>query len=577
MKNRSSKAGANATTKIRPDGIPDESSLAALRGWYEGLSARQAVTHYLGDKRTPGASSRGVLGEIRGQLIRMAQALHRPDLAAMFVHSVTERVDRARAVRNAIEQLRSAKPPTPTITDPIDLWLPNRSVNALTAHGIRTLADLTVRIPRKRRWWTCISGLGSKGAHQIEVFFAEYPALTRQALASVTRPTALESIDPIASWDRLDQPLELSGSQGAFRAPRSTCILDADNDYQAVQAWLDLHESSATQRAYRKEAERLILWATLERGRSMSSLTTEDALAYRKFLLHPSPRSRWVGPPQPRNLPQWRPFADNLTPRSVAYALSVLGAMFRWLIAQRYLLANPFAGMKVRGATRQTPVDSNRVFTQGEWELVRTIADGLEWSYGWKPAAAQRLRFILDFGYGTGLRASELVGAQLHQIGTDPYGDQWLKVVGKGTKSAKVALPPIATNALQTYLMQRGLPTTPALWKPGVALIGNLVEEDGNVGVTALRLGRILRRFFSGAADVLRNEAPTTADKLMRASTHWMRHSHATHALERGADLTTVRDNLRHASVSTTSIYLHSDDAKRAKQIRSAFTPRRAD
>jgi hypothetical protein len=50
-----------------------------------------------------------------------------------------------------------------------------------------------------------------------------------------------------------------------------------------------------------------------------------------------------------------------------------------------------------------------------------------------------------------------------------------------------------------------------------------------------------------------------------------MRHTHATHALERGVDLTTVRDNLRHASLSTTSIYLHTGKEKRARQLRTAF------
>jgi len=50
-----------------------------------------------------------------------------------------------------------------------------------------------------------------------------------------------------------------------------------------------------------------------------------------------------------------------------------------------------------------------------------------------------------------------------------------------------------------------------------------------------------------------------------------MRHTHATHALNSGADLTTVRDNLRHASITTTSTYLHADEAKRAKQLAGAF------
>ncbi|WP_265335346.1 site-specific integrase [Paraburkholderia franconis] len=47
------------------------------------------------------------------------------------------------------------------------------------------------------------------------------------------------------------------------------------------------------------------------------------------------------------------------------------------------------------------------------------LADRLEWSYGWSVPAAQRLRLLLDFGYATGLRASELVGATLADIRLD--------------------------------------------------------------------------------------------------------------------------------------------------------------
>jgi integrase len=54
--------------------------------------------------------------------------------------------------------------------------------------------------------------------------------------------------------------------------------------------------------------------------------------------------------------------------------------------------------------------------------LLRTIADGLEWSYGWKVDNAQRLRFILNFAHATGLRASELVGVTLGDIRIDAQG-----------------------------------------------------------------------------------------------------------------------------------------------------------
>ncbi|MDR7097556.1 site-specific recombinase XerD [Hydrogenophaga laconesensis] len=83
-----------------------------------------------------------------------------------------------------------------------------------------------------------------------------------------------------------------------------------------------------------------------------------------------------------------------------------------------------------------------------------------------------------------------------------------------------------------------------------------------------------MRRFFLKVAEVIEADSPMTADKLRRASPHWMRHTHATHALARGAELTTVRDNLRHASIQTTSIYLHGDEVKRARQMDAAFAGR---
>ncbi|MFL9888859.1 site-specific integrase [Paraburkholderia agricolaris] len=546
--------------------FPETDELAMLRAWYAGMPVRKAVERYLPDRIGAGQSARGVLGGIRRRLAKVARQLGRPDLARVFELAEGERLREARAVADAIEVLRHARMPTPQISDDIGIWLPARAVATLRVHAISTLADLTVRIPRRRQWWKSIPGLGLASARRIEAFFAAHPALTERARALI----AVSPASGIVPWEQLRLPHEVDGSAGAYRAPRATCTLDADNDYQAVQAWLSLHESGATQRAYRKEAERLILWAIVERGRALSSLTTEDAVAYRAFLRRPTPRERWVGPVRPRSAPEWRPFSGGLSARSTAYALSVLGALFRWLIEQRYLLANPFAGVKVRGNARAGVLDTSHVFTEGEWLLIRAIADGLEWSYGWAPEAAQRLRFILDFGYATGLRASELVGATLGDIETDARGDHWLKVVGKGRKAARVALPPLARTALDRHLVERRLPVTPSRWRPDTPLIASLAE-DGAVPITSARLWAVLQRFFAGAADLVEADSPAVAQKLQQASPHWMRHTHATHALAHGAELTIVRDNLRHASISTTSIYLHGDDVKRAQQIAGAF------
>ena len=156
----------------------------------------------------------------------------------------------------------------------------------------------------------------------------------------------------------------------------------------------------------------------------------------------------------------------------------------------------------------------------------------------------------------------------MDSIEVDAHGDHWLHVVGKGSKAGKVVLPALARVVLDRHLAQRGLPVTPAKWNPATPLLGSL---DGEAGITSKRLWAVVKRFFATTTDVLADTNPALAEKLRRATPHWMRHTHATPALQRGAELTTVRDNLRHASLATTSMYLHTDDLRRAKQIGGAF------
>jgi site-specific recombinase XerD len=454
--------------------------------------------------------------------------------------------------------------PEPLVTDDVETWFSPRLASTLRSADIKTLADLTVRVPRRRRWWVVVPGLGQTSARSVEAFFASYPQLTERARALIPSP------QPLARpWEALVVPADVDGSRGRFRAPRESCALAANNDYAAIQAWLELHESSATQRAYRKEAERLVLWAILDRGKPLSSLTTEDAVAYRAFLRRPVPASMWVGPARPRHSHEWRPFQGALAARSIAYALSVIGALFRWLIEQRYVLANPFSGIKVQGAKRAAAIDANRGFGESEWRHVRSIADGLEHSAGWSEEAAMRLRFLLDFWYATGLRPHEMVSLRLGHIQRDGRGDDWIKVVGKGAKEGEVALPLSALGALERYLAFQRRPVTRSRWDPAGPVIPNL---DGEGGVTAARVWAVMKRFFMLAADTVQGSNPSLADQLRKATPHWMRHTHASHALARGAELTSVRDNLRHASISTTSVYLHGDRGKRARQMREAFS-----
>lgn len=562
---------AVATGSPVPSDLPSLPSLAALRAWYEGLTARAAVTRYLNHVRDDGQSSRGVLTRIRQELVACARARQRDDLILLFECPADGRTRYAAAVVQAINVLRRTPVPQPRLTDAVGAWLPPRLAQTLCAARMRTLAELTLRVPRRRLWWRDIPGLGRVGAHQVEALFAMHPVLTSQARAFVEHVQPLRD-DGIVPWERLDPAPELDGSRGRFRAPRRACLLNASNDYDAVDAWLALHEAPHTVRAYRREAERLMLWAITERHQALSSLTTDDAIAYRAFLRHPVPKARWTGPPRPRDSLEWRPFLAGLSAHSTAYALSVLNALFRWLVEQRYLLGNPFAGLTVRGGKRATPFDTAHAFTDPEWQAIRSLADGLEWSFGWQPSAAQRLRFMLDFTYGTGLRANELVSATLGDIRPDANGELWLHVTGKGAQPGIVALPLLVLQALDDYLLQRGLPVTRRRWNPSTPLVASLLHTGhGSKTITPARLRQVTDAFFALAAVRLVEDNIEQATRMAAASPHWLRHTHASHALANGVELVAVRDNMRHASIATTSAYLHGDDARRAHQVGAAF------
>lgn len=565
--------------------LPDLASLAALRAWHEGLTARQSVTRYLDHAHDDGQSSRGILARIRRQLTACARARQRDDLIPLFATPAATRTHYAAQVATALDALRTTTVQPPQPADAVDRWLAPRPARALAAAGIGTLAELMLFRLRRRRWWQPVPGLGATGAQAVAAWLEMHPELTHRAAQVAThdqtrtRTEAPGQLLPV--WSMAALPTDLDGSQGRFRAQRETCGLAATTDAEAIAAWLGLHESAHTARAYRREAERLLLWAVVERRLALSSLTTEDATAYRTFLRRPAPAARWIGPSCPRSSPSWRPFARPLTPRSTAYALSVLRALFAWLIDQHYVVINPFASVTVRGARFRAPFDTARALDDHEWKAVRAFASRLE-QRGWTAPAAQRLRFVLDFGYATGLRANEFVTATLGDVERDPRGGWWLEVTGKGAKSGRVALPPLALNALRQYLKERGRPVIRRRWDPSTPLLASSNRSEmtrqrhaqylsGEHGICAARLRQILGELFREVAEHVEAGNPGLAARLRQVSPHWLRHTHATHALNAGVELVTVRDNLRHASVATTSAYLHGNDRRRARQMGAAF------
>jgi hypothetical protein len=102
----------------------------------------------------------------------------------------------------------------------------------------------------------------------------------------------LLSLKPL---EQLSLPSELDGGHGSNRAIGTRSQIAAQNDADAIKAWLARFvDTKATFDTYRKESERLLLWSTTELRKPLSSLTHEDLLVYRRFLENPQPAQRWI-------------------------------------------------------------------------------------------------------------------------------------------------------------------------------------------------------------------------------------------------------------------------------------------
>lgn len=121
-------------------------------------------------------------------------------------------------------------------------------------------------------------------------------------------------------------PKELPGETGTNRAPSFiTQQISANNDLEAIQSWLSEFDGSLqTQRSYRKEAERLLLWSLIQKQKPLSSLTRDDLREYQQFLANPEPKTRWCGQRKPRQNLNWRPFEAALSEPSIAQAITIL-------------------------------------------------------------------------------------------------------------------------------------------------------------------------------------------------------------------------------------------------------------
>lgn len=344
----------------------------------------------------------------------------------------------------------------------------------------------------------------------------------------------------------------------------SGVLTRAATDHEAINGWLAKYlDSPHTLASYRKDADRLLAWLDY-RGLGMRDMTVEDATAYPHFLRDPQPRARFCLAPtdgsdryrrEPRFLaqgvsnPAYRPFVTGLSEPSIKKALTILFTCFEHLTAVGYLAANPFRASRKRSTGRaRTGID--RYLERPVLDTLLASIEGLPQDTPRQIAHYERSRFLVRFLFLTGLRISEMAAATTARI-LLKRGKHWLRVLGKGQVEADIPLQQDALAALRQYRTSLGLEPMPL---PGedAPLVMDLW---GKGALSTAALHQIIKAVFAHAAD---GADPHTAAVLKKASCHWFRHSTASLMLAAGADLLTVRGQMRHTSIATTNLYLHS-------------------
>ncbi|WP_244103190.1 phage integrase family protein [Burkholderia gladioli] len=478
-------------------------------------------------------------------------------------------------------------------------WFAPAVVERLAAAGVTSFAHLLGLIRRRRqRWYTAVPRLGAVGAARIVAFVDQHAeslgylsplAMTprRQLPAghAALRPAARAPSD-VAPLEALRVPAELDGSVGLNRAPVPAHQAELNTDLQAVRAWIEIRgaRSEATRRAYRREAERLLLWAIVAKRKPLSSLNTLDAAEYlEQFLADPQPAERWIGRGWAERFdPAWRPFVGPLSPRSRDTARRILTAMGAWLVRQQYLRVNPFDGL---AAAAPVPIDTaGRTLTRAQWQFVLQTV--------WRPEPALRIgagrtdvarlaetrarerdAFLLLLAYATGLRRAELAAATTGQLSRKALDgaldDAWLlRVVGKGRRQREVPIPARLMAMLREQLRARPVPLELESAPPDTPLVAHLVT---GAPLRADGLGVLFKQIFARAAAKLEASYPGAAADLRRASTHWLRHTFANHGLDAGADIRDMQALLGHASLATTTHYTKGDAVRQYQTVEAFF------
>lgn len=216
---------------------------------------------------------------------------------------------------------------------------------------------------------------------------------------------------------------------------------------------------------------------------------------------------------------------QEISNRSINRKVSSLKSFYKFLQKTKQIDANPLANHKALKTSKEIQVP----FSVKEVNLAIAAIESDDDTF-----EAQRDKLIVELFYSTGMRRAELINLKLGSVDTN---SGVLKVLGKRNKERMIPLLPSVAKSIASYLRYREEITTQSdhlfLTSKGNKIYETLVY-------------RVINSYFSKVSSKVKK------------SPHILRHSFATHLLNEGADLNSVKELLGHSSLASTQVYTHN-------------------
>ena len=232
---------------------------------------------------------------------------------------------------------------------------------------------------------------------------------------------------------------------------------------------------------------------------------------------------------------------DGVSNRTINRKISSLRTYYKFLLKIGDIKVSPLLKHKVLKTTKKLQVP----FSEKE------IEDVLEMLKAENSFLGLRNKLIVELFYSTGMRRGELVNLKLNNIS---YSQKTIKVLGKRNKERIIPLLPSALSTINSYLdFRKDLNS--------IKDVDYLLLTEKGTKIYETLVYRVINNYFSKASEKVKK------------SPHILRHSFATHLLNEGADIKSVKELLGHSSLASTQIYANNSISK-LKQVYKNTHPR---